>query len=283
MATASPPLSRWPYVALSAVILLSASAEAANVLAIEVVAGKSHWNFMSAVLRALTDRGHRVTVFTSFADGDRENYTEVDVSGAFPRALDADVRHVIDRFGDAVATMTTGLAMARDYCDAMHHDTRLRAILRDGPCAGFDAILVEPMWLDCTSYLAAALHVPLVHVLPYPTIAFLERRHFGHAPNPASVSHLLARHAVPGTFVQRLTNAVTYAYSALVIGYNRLLLEYAAHPKPYYYLSAGVQPSAVFVNTHRVTEAPRPVPPNVVHVGGIHLNAPRNIPNVRKL
>lgn len=54
--------------------------DAANILAVQSIAGKIHWKVMRTVLRALTDRGHTVTVFTPFADGNRPGYTEVDVS-----------------------------------------------------------------------------------------------------------------------------------------------------------------------------------------------------------
>lgn len=49
--------------------------DAANILAVETIPGKSHWNVMRSVLRALTERGHTVTVFTPFVDGDRDGYT----------------------------------------------------------------------------------------------------------------------------------------------------------------------------------------------------------------
>ncbi|CAI6347272.1 unnamed protein product [Macrosiphum euphorbiae] len=54
---------------------------AANILTVHTIHGKSHWNVMRGVLRALTDRGHTVTVFTPFVDGDRPGYTELYVSG----------------------------------------------------------------------------------------------------------------------------------------------------------------------------------------------------------
>lgn len=37
-----------------------------------------------------------------------------------------------------------------------------------------------------------------------------------------------------------------------------------------------VKPSIVFLNTYYVTEAPRPFPPNVIQVGGIHLQPPED-------
>lgn len=255
-------------------------ANGVRVLAVEVVAGKSHWNVMSAVLRALTDGGHRVTVFTSFPDGDRDNYTEVDVSADFPRRLDANAAAMVGKFGDPVATLRITARMSRSYCDTIHRNGRFRALLESadrGP-TGFDVVVVEPLWLDCMSHVAAELDVPLVYVMPSPMVTFLERPFLGHVSNPAAVSHVMARHAVPDTFVRRLTNAALLAYSAFVFAYSDSWYKYT-EPKPYDGRPT-VAPSAVFVNSHFVTEPSRPVTPNVVEVGGIHLNQPKPIPNV---
>lgn len=181
---------------------------------------------MPAVLRALTDGGHSVTAFTPFADGGhggRENYTEVDVSGEFPRRLDADLAAMVGRYGDAITAIDAVARLARPYCDAIRRNGRLREILRRGPDADFDAILVEPLWLDCMSRLAAELDVPLLYAVPYALPTFLERSFLGTVPSPAAVSHVMARHAsAPKTFVQRFANAAVLAYGALVLGYHDL-------------------------------------------------------------
>lgn len=59
---------------------LQQPAECVRILAVETIGGKSHWNFMSAVLGSLADNGHNVNVFTLFLDGNRANYTEVNIS-----------------------------------------------------------------------------------------------------------------------------------------------------------------------------------------------------------
>jgi len=41
-----------------------------------------------------------------------------------------------------------------------------------------------------------------------------------------------------------------------------------------------VKPSIVFSNSHYITDAPRPLAPNLIPVGGIHLGRPRKIPDV---
>lgn len=51
--------------------------EDARILSVETVGGKSHWNFMSSIIRALVDNKLNVTVNTPFTDENRQNYTEV--------------------------------------------------------------------------------------------------------------------------------------------------------------------------------------------------------------
>jgi len=219
-------------VSVTAIILAVSAAvqwptvESARILAVLTIPGKSHWNFMSAVLRALTHDGHRVTAFASFADDDRENFTTVDVSGDLPPVSDRDVARLVGKWDDKRRSIGFTAEISKSNCDAIHRNGRMRQVLRKGrrgPAADFDAILVEPLWLDCVSHMASVLDVPLVYVVPYALLTFLERPFLGHVPNPATVSHVLARHAaVPKTFVQRFTNTALLAYTVLALSYYDL-------------------------------------------------------------
>lgn len=259
--------------------------DSARILAVESIAGKSHWNFMRAVLRALTDNGHTVTVFTPFPDGDRANYTEVDLSPVFPIKLDLDVSEIIEKFIDPRSIVPLCVVISRTLCDAIYDHDRMKDILQNGDQSGdgsnneFDVILVEPLGSDCVSYMATKLGLPMIYVIPSPLITHYERDFLGNIPNPAVVSHLLAGHAVPRTFVQRFTNTILSAYTMFSIKYNAYKLA-QADPKPYDFVTP-VQPSAVFVNTHFISEISRPTPPNVIQVGGVHLEQPKSIPHVR--
>lgn len=54
-------------------------------------------------------------------------------------------------------------------------------------------------------------------------------------------------------------------------------------PKPYH-SSPVVSASLIFQNSHYVTETSgRPVPPNLIDVGGIHLKPPKGIPKVSSM
>ncbi|XP_025194800.1 UDP-glucuronosyltransferase 1-7C-like [Melanaphis sacchari] len=250
-------------------------AECARILAVETVGGRSHWNVMSGIIGALVDSGHAVTAFTPFLDGDRANYTEVDISGGFQVGLDLDMIDLLDYFRNPFWTYGAFVEMGRSQCDVVYGHAEMKQLLRDP--AGFDAIIIESFWSECMSYAAARLGLPLIYVTPLPLIAFMERATTGHVSNPAFVSNLMIGHAVPSTFGQRLTNAALQVFGSVVQRYKEFELKYTGPPKEYDLLDP-VPPSLVFVNRHFISDAPSPVPRNVVDVGGIHLKAAKSLP-----
>lgn len=255
--------------------------DAANVLAVQSVPGKSHWNVMRAVLRALTDRGHNVTAFTPFPDGDRENYVEADLSDhpLLRPTYSLDVVYLAQSYGP-VAGVTTLMANAtRAFCAAIYADHRMDEILRQGSAAArFDVVITEPFASECVAYVATVLGAPLVYVVPPPMPTYLERELFGHAPNPAVVPHVMSAGGALRTFGQRLTNVVLTVYcSAINWRAERRLRRDDPHQFDRPDL---VKPSITFVNTHFVTEPSRSFTPNVVQIGGIHLAPPKPLPPV---
>jgi len=66
------------------------SANCANILGVFPINGRSHWVVYESVMKALAARGHNVTVITSFPQKTPvPNMTEIDVSAAFPSAVNA--------------------------------------------------------------------------------------------------------------------------------------------------------------------------------------------------
>lgn len=256
--------------------------ETMNVLAIETITGKSHWNFMSALLRALTDNGHRVTAFTPYPDGERINYTEIDIADEIS-AVDRDIdspSYVLENFRRSAVMIPLVMNMTRYVCDVIYANAKMKEVLANGPGRGlYDLIITERVASECVTYAAAMLNVPVVFSAPSPMKTTIEHSVTGDVPNPATVSHVMAYHSVPRTFVQRFTNTLFFAYSVFLN--ERKEREMKTTDSRHYDLVAPVKPSIVFLNTHDITEAPRPLPANVVQVGGIHLRPPNDIPEVR--
>lgn len=256
-----------------------APVDSVRILAVEPVAGKSHWNFMSSVLRALAENGHHVTVFTPFPDGDRANYTEIDISGVLPPVTDMHASELFDGFCDPYKFIPLLMNMTRYNCQLIYDSRAMRNVLNDTvPSKRYDIVIAEISASECISYPAAKLNLPVIYVIPSPIINHIDYDLFGHVPNPAAVSHFTADHVTPKTFGQRLGNLAFLMFSMFSVRLvERMLM--ATDPQPYDLVDP-VKPSLVFTNTHYITETARPLPPNVVQIGGVHLKPPGDLPTV---
>lgn len=250
----------------------------ARILAVETVGAKSHWNLVSAVLRSLTDVGHEVTVFTPFLDGDRENYTEVDLSKILPIKLDADLRETMKGFSNPVSAMDSISAHSKFSCDVIYDNAQFKETLLGTGNSRYDVIIMEPLAVDCMSFVANTLNLPIIFTITSSMKSQMQRDLTGHISNPACVSHIFAPYAVPKTFAERFANTALLVSSTLRNKYNNWL-QRVTDPRPYD-LSPVVGPSIIFQNSHYLTESSNPVAKNVIHIGGIHLNAPKSLPKV---
>ncbi|XP_001947235.2 UDP-glucuronosyltransferase 2B17 [Acyrthosiphon pisum] len=250
------------------------SIDALQILAIESVAGKSHWNFMSAVLRSLTDAGHNVTVFTPFLDGNRENYTEVYLN--VPSVVEINIEETLNTFGKPTTMIPTLMNMSRYFCNIAYEQRDMREILYGGK-SNYDIIFTEVVSSECVSYIASKLELPLIYLIPSPMITHIEHTILGDVSNPATVSHLMAHNAVPRTFAQRFLNVVFLGYSLFALKYKEMEMK-KIDSQPYD-LVEPLKPTLVFMNTHYITYAPSSMPASLIQVGGIHLKKPKSIRN----
>lgn len=249
--------------------------DGARVLVLAPYGAKSHWNFMRGILRALTDHGHHVTAFTPFPDGDRENYTEIDLSKDVKIMVELGIGMVETTYKKYADMIRFIYSSSRNTCKTLYGHQAVKNVMSS---SNYDVLFVEIRMSECFSYLAAQLNVPLVYVTPPPLISYIERSILGHYPNPAVVSHTVAEYAVPKTFVQRIENAFLLAYTSVLFRYQFWSTN-LADPQPFDLIEP-VKPSLLFSNAHYITDAARPLPPNVVQVGGIHLGPPKPIPDV---
>jgi len=251
--------------------------EGERILAIGAIAGKSHWNFMEGILRALTDHSHQVTVLTPFPTGDRENYTEVDLSKEIRTLVRLDIDFVHKEFTAYFDLINFVNGYSRGVCKILGENNFIKNILTKSKL-NFDVIIIELMASECVSYLSAKFDIPLIYVTPPPLISYIERTILGHYPNPAVVSHVLADHSVPRTMIERFTNTMLLFYTTLLLQY-KIWLARIVDKEPFDLIEP-IKPSIIFSNAHFITDASRPILPSVIQVGGIHLSSPKKIPDV---
>lgn len=252
--------------------------ECARILAIETVAYKSCWNFMSGVLRALTDNGHVVTVFTPYPDGDRVNYTEVDISSVYPNMVANKLDTWMSSSDDHWNVLLMQMVMDKRNCEILCGNSRLKDLFTNGLSIHFDVVIIEHNYLDCMSRAIIESGLPLIFTMSTPTYFAHERVTLGHYSNPVVVTTLLSDCAVAKTFVQRLRNAVAKFYDNAIVAFLELQLR-ITDPE-LYERHAPVPPSLMFINNHFFNEPASPTPANVIRIGGIHLKPEKQIPNV---
>lgn len=254
--------------------------ENSRILAFSPISGRSHWNFMKGILRALTDHGHRVTVFTPFPIGNRENYTEVDLSNEISSILHFDIELVHKILTHPTDLVEFVSSTSRDTCKTIYENKDFKNIIK-GSNPDFDIVFVEIMASECISYLNVKLNIPLVYVSPPPLISYVERSVLGQYPNPAVVAHLLADYSIPRTFMERFSNTLLLVYTSTLL---RCKIWYASivDRQPFDQVEP-IKPSLVFSNNHFITDSSRPLPQNVIPIGGIHLGPSKKIPEVSLL
>ncbi|XP_050427347.1 UDP-glucosyltransferase 2-like isoform X4 [Adelges cooleyi] len=258
-----------------ALLYLNPTQAGLRVLAVHTMAAKSHWNFMNGFLHSLTDAGHNVTVFTWFPEGQRENYTEHVFKG--PKRLDMDLVEFKEQLKPPNNLLRHVIHRNRRACDITFSNSKIEAIMTAGNTEHFDVIVAETLVSDCMSQLVRRLRLPLIYLFPSPMPTYLEASFLGEDPNPACVSNFMLSFGYPKTFHQRLLNYLTYKYSRIMLWYFETRAM-KSNPRPYDYIEP-VVPSLVFANSHFIVEPARPMPPNFIEIGGIHLPEPNTIPD----
>lgn len=226
---------------------------------------------MAAVLESLVDAGHEVVCATAHPATDllaaHPNYTHVDMSSMAPhsKARDIDYAQVMRIFRSNAFMVGLATTRARSVCEHMHFDMpEMRDILHGGGGRAFDAVVMESLHSECMSALPGRLGVPVVYVVPSPPVNWMPAA-TGAPDHPSYLGALLADWPTPSTFGHRLANALVYVHTALVQWYHDAGLD-PRWPEP--------RRAMVFINTHHSMEPARPMGPNVLEIGGIHLNRP---------
>ncbi|XP_050538591.1 uncharacterized protein LOC126904011 [Daktulosphaira vitifoliae] len=267
------------FIKLYLALLLSflSTVSGARILAVEPIAGKSHWNFMKAVLQALTDVGHQVTVFTPFLDGERHNYTEIDISQDIPVKTNLGLIDTLENFQHPINLVPKLVDISRLYCDLIYNHKQMKQIINTGSNSGFDIALIEPLWTECLAPIATKLKIPLIYIVPSPTISHMERTFTGHMLNPSYVGHLFSHYSSPArSFLHRFSNFILFVYVSIQTQLNEVK-SVNFNIKDYDKVNIS-KPSIIFQNTHFVTEISRPFVPSVIQIGGIHLKEHQSIP-----
>nr|ATN96014.1 UDP-glucuronosyl transferase 342A2 [Aphis gossypii] len=253
-------------------------ADGARILAMMPIAAKSHWNVVDSVLQTLVARGHHVTAITPFPKKSRvANYTEVDMSGLMPSGMSVPWDTVM---GECSVHNNLPFLSGRhkDMCRTVYeHDEFWRIITT----TKFDLFITELLASSCDAYVSYYLKIPQIVIVSSHVHTWYHHT-FGSHMNPAHVSTYHASYAVPTNFIQRMMNTYDYLYSHMV--FKWVDRESTVIGRKYFGPDAPdadtlmKNTSLVFVNGHYTVDLAKPLLPNFVNIGGIHLVKPKPLP-----
>lgn len=280
---------------LMAVVTLLAwttAIDSAKVLAVFPYNGHSHFVMVEPLMTALSERGHDVTVISPFprpSGNVDDHYKDVDVSDALPPVISQ--LNLTEEVGPV--SPVTGLRnlcqMNHRVCEATFEHPRVQSLIRQG--SSFDVVITEAFSTDCFAVFAHLYNAPLVSIRTSDYSPQLNRR-VANPQNPAYlVNHLLTYAGHSMSFVQRLVNALATHFGA--VGYHafsdgpstELVRRHFGPNTPPVPEMARQRTALVLVNGHQTSfTQPRPLGPNVVEVGGLHIKQPsENVVNVSVL
>ncbi|KAK3917458.1 UDP-glucosyltransferase 2 [Frankliniella fusca] len=274
----------------------------------------SHNTMFSAMAKALVERGHQVVMFSNFPPrAAHPNYTHVDTSGTESlvsaidleeiKALPIDIPPLLAYLYAAAISRMGGDTLCRHVL-AMPEVHQVLA----GGYGRFDVVLTEAFASDCWLGIPHRLGLPVVSLASGPDWPWIHER-MGSVDNPSYIVNVFSKIKEPMSFMDRVYNTVFTASlnyfmqkmcQASIYGSPALAVARGQTSQQNYiklasfdddsdatmreFLGADLPPqrelvkntSLILLNRHVSINPARPVTPNIVHVGSLHVTEPPN-------
>ncbi|XP_059470472.1 UDP-glycosyltransferase UGT5-like [Neocloeon triangulifer] len=270
----------WPLILL-VVILLPGQDNAARILGFFPVPSRSHMIVFSALTRALAERGHELVVVNNYPLKDPPaNYTDVDLWDTLKGIYDDTVNEHTYALSN-LPTITLPMLYWIEgvhFMDLVLHDPKVNQVIND--TRGFDLVIVEDFLTDSSFALAHHFQAPLVLISSMGGFHWTNYA-VGNAAPTSYVPNTMLSYGSKMTFFERFVNTMYQWYWD--VGSTFYLMRYQEKIKREIFPDAPSiyelrrSASLVLLNNHFSFNYPRPLVPNLVEVGGMHLK-PLNRP-----
>jgi UDP:flavonoid glycosyltransferase YjiC (YdhE family) len=251
----------------------------ARILGIFIVPSKSHHILGSKLLKSLAEKGHEVTMISPFPFKNKvTNYQDI--------FLEEMLQYKQEKLQGLLthnATLTNKMTLVHSMFYNMSEIFLSHKKVQNLKTEKFDLIIQFALFSE--SYLGLAHHfgapVILLHTLGSTPVL---NKIIGNTAPPSYVPSLnsFSQTSTEMTFFQRVRNTLHIWYN-YVINFPKmenlqqeLLSKHFPEAPSLQELLTNV--SLVFVNSHYSIESPRPYVPNMIQIGGFHVEEPKQLP-----
>lgn len=255
-------------------ILLLDCCLSARILVLFPLGPKSHKNSITPIAEALAERGHEITLVSSFPPTKPvKNIREI-VLTELTHSLDGDTIKWFEMTEQGVTQMVTMISyirtLMRDGYATLMRNPEFLAVLKE---RNFDLVIFDALFTEFAHAISEYLQVPKIARSAASETPF--SFHSMGIPNDyAYVPSVLTDFDDRMTFFQRLVNMLTAESQALVYKYAAIDLvdEMVKKDFPEARTVAEMEKetSLILMNSHPTTAWPRSLPPTIIPLGALH-------------
>ena len=259
--------------------LLSAlEAQSGRVLVLVPLASQSHRNVMSGLYAGLAERGHEVVVVASGKPSKPQKNVKEIIVVENPNWF-GNISQMDMRSGGPLVWLRIDFSHINTYCRQFYEHPEVQKLLSEK----FDLLLNDIIQAPCPHGLIHKIGAPLVTVVTSAAYNSLIRHTGNHLP-PSFVPDVFSPYIGEMNFWQRTMNILFGYMTIMLFGMNKpqmqeIYREYLGVDTPSVD-EVEANASLVLVNSHLSFDIPKPVLPDVIHVGGAHCAPGKPLPKV---
>lgn len=270
---------------LLAFLLAVVPAENAKILGIFQAPAYSHQIVYQSLTRTLAERGHTLTVMTPNPGLDHPNVTEISFASSY-KTFNKIVNYVNQKQSRMTVVETTRMVidLGLKLCDEQLNHKEVKQLIANSSSQHFDLIILEYFNFVPMLAFAQLFNCPVIGITSMDTSLSVHEM-FGNDANPVihpdatSISYAHGRL----TFPQRVFAFVTHSLWKLVLKpkldsemMNLVQKHFPSISTTKKELEERL--ALIMVNTHPVMGSVRPIVPQIVQLGFLHITPPRPLP-----
>lgn len=278
-------------VVLFLVVILATWSYSYNILVVFPYPGRSHFLTYARFFKGLAEKGHNVTVLSHYPLQEPvKNYRDIEIGGMeefFQTKFDV-LTNLQNSYAKSRLPMYFTFLVIHNIgqlaCEmGMTAKVVQRFLKEDNK---FDVAILESFNTDCFLTLVKQFDVPVVRVTS-DTIMPWANHKFGNPNNPAYIPNVSLKFSNKMTFLERVENTVLTWAQTFFFNYivgtksdTKVSMKYfgelgSSIPTDVY------NNSLMLMDTHFTLNFPRPLLPNIIEVGGIHIGKAKPLQMVR--
>ncbi|KAJ3642479.1 hypothetical protein Zmor_025262 [Zophobas morio] len=267
------------------IVVTLRNSKCAKILGVFPVPARSHCILGNSLMKGLAERGHDVTIITPYTEKNlpkKGSYKQIELTEF--EGLHDRRRTKMNIFEMEETTpflfIPFVLQLMTEITEEVLNHTNVQKLLKSGE--KFDVVIIEQFMNEAHKGFATHFNAPMILLNTIGANIWTNML----VANPAPTSYvpdLFLSYSSHMTFRERLTNTALYVYCYILFhAFNfpqhaRLYNEYFPNSLPYY--DALYNVSLVLLNSHPSLNQPVPYVPNMIDIGGFHVQPTKTLPH----